>query len=201
MKIRDRFRGFLPVVVDVETGGFNSEKDALLELAAVLVNYDLNDRLVQGRTLHYHVKPFPGANLDPESLRVTGIDPFHPLRPAYEEKECAERFFGEITQLLRDTDCNKAILVGHNASFDLSFIRAWAARTGFQRIPFHSFSTLDTVSLGALVYGQTVLSKIAQSAGFDYDGSRAHGAKYDAELTAAIFCQIVNIWGKNIGTM
>ena len=34
-KLADRFRGFLPVVVDVETGGFNPATDALLEVAAM----------------------------------------------------------------------------------------------------------------------------------------------------------------------
>ena len=38
--MRDRFRGFLPVVVDVETGGFISATDALLEIAAVLIEID-----------------------------------------------------------------------------------------------------------------------------------------------------------------
>lgn len=35
-----RFRGFLPVVIDVECGGFNSATDALLEIAAVTIGMD-----------------------------------------------------------------------------------------------------------------------------------------------------------------
>ena len=38
--IAQRFRGFLPVVVDVETGGFNEQTDALLQIAAVIVDRD-----------------------------------------------------------------------------------------------------------------------------------------------------------------
>src|SRR5690349_2637481 len=40
LKYAERFRGFLPVVVDIETGGFDSERDALLEIAAVIVRMD-----------------------------------------------------------------------------------------------------------------------------------------------------------------
>lgn len=199
MKISQRFRGFLPVVVDVETGGFDRDKDALLEVAAVFVNYNAQGKLVPVETLHYHVKPFAGSNIDPESLKITGIDPYHPLRPALDEAKVAERLFGAIRDYQKKQECTRSILVGHNAQFDLGFINALAERTGYDRNPFHPFSALDTVSLGALAYGQTVLARIARLAGFDYDTEKAHGAKYDTELTANIFCQIINLWHENIG--
>lgn len=197
--ISQRFRGFLPVVVDVETGGFDAKKDALLEVAAVLVNFDEKQRLVPVETIHYHVQPFKNANIDPESLKITGIDPFHPLRPALEEAKVAERFFAPIREYQKKQGCNRSILVGHNAQFDLGFVNALAERTKYDRNPFHPFSALDTVSLGALAYGQTVLARIAREAGLEYDSSKAHSAKYDTELTAEIFCKIVNTWADNIG--
>ena len=40
MKYAERFRGFLPVVIDVETGGFDCERDALLEIAVIVVCMD-----------------------------------------------------------------------------------------------------------------------------------------------------------------
>lgn len=199
MKIAQRFRGFLPVVVDVETGGFDHEKDALLEVAAVLVNYNSAGKLEPVETLHYHVKPFEGSNIDPASLKITGIDPYHPLRPAYDESKVAERLFGRIRDYQKQQECSRSILVGHNAQFDLGFINALAKRTHYERNPFHPFSALDTVSLGALAYGQTVLARIASLAGFEYDSEQAHGAKYDTELTAAIFCQIINLWHEKFG--
>lgn len=197
--ISQRFRGFLPVVIDVETGGFDAKKDALLEVAAVLVNFDENQRLCRSHTIHYHIHPFPGANIDPEALKITGIDPYHPLRPAYHEDKAAERFFDEIRAYQKQQECTRSILVGHNATFDLGFINALAERTDYKRNPFHPFSVLDTVSLGALAYGQTVLARIARQGGFDYDSEKAHGAKYDAELTADIFCHIINTWAEKIG--
>ncbi|MDO4642329.1 MAG: ribonuclease T [Cardiobacteriaceae bacterium] len=197
--ISQRFRGFMPVVIDVETGGFDARKDALLEVAAVLLDIDPNHRLYRTHTIHYHIHPFSGANIDPEALKITGIDPYHPLRPALYEEKAAERFFDEIRAYQKQKECTRSILVGHNAPFDLAFINAFAERTDYKRNPFHPFSVLDTVSLGALAYGQTVLARIARQGGFEYDSEKAHGAKYDAELTADIFCQIVNTWADKIG--
>ena len=76
-----RFRGFLPVVVDVETGGFNAATDALLEIAAVPLVLDADDLLQPGSVQSFHVQPFPGANIEAAALAVNGIDPYHPLRP------------------------------------------------------------------------------------------------------------------------
>ena len=65
----DRFRGFLPIVVDVETGGFNCRTDALLEIAAVIVGFDDSGELVRRETHRFHVKAFEGANIEAASLK------------------------------------------------------------------------------------------------------------------------------------
>jgi len=190
--IAKRFRGFLPVVVDVETGGFNSKTDALLEIAAVLVDPQEDGTLLRGETIRYHVKPFEGANLEPASLAVNGIDPHHPLRPAIDERDALQRVFREVRRAVRESGCSRAILVGHNASFDLGFLNEAVERTGIKRNPFHPFSTFDTVTLGGVAFGQTVLARAAQAAGLAWDEQQAHSAAYDAEVTADIFCQVVN---------
>ena len=192
VRMKERFRGFLPVVVDLETGGFNSRTDALLEVAAVLVDFDDQGLLQPEECFRYHVKPFEGANIEPASLEVTGIDPHHPLRPAIPERDALQRIFREIRQKLRQTDCKRAILVAHNAHFDLGFLNEAISRTGIKRSPFHPFSVFDTATLGGIAYGQTVLARMAQAAGMNWDSSAAHSAAYDAERTAELFCQIVN---------
>lgn len=191
-----RFRGFLPVIVDVETGGFNPHTDALLEIAAVLLRMDPRGRLYSFRTLAHHVEPFPGANLEPASMAINGIDPYHPFRQAIPETEAIGAIFKEVRQELKAVGCSRAILVGHNAHFDLSFINAVIARHAIKRSPFHHFSSLDTVTLGALAYGQTVLSKAVSAAGIPWDEKEAHSAIYDAERTAELFCDVVNCWQK-----
>ncbi len=187
-----RFRGFLPVVVDVETGGFNEATDALLQIAAVLIDVDEAGKLYCAETVACHVNPFAGANLDPKSMEINGIDIDHPFRLAVDEKEALPKIFKPIRNEIKRHGCNKAILVGHNAHFDLKFVNAAAERAGIKRNPFHPFSTLDTVSLAALAYGQTVLARAVRAAGLEWDPSEAHSAIYDAEMTAALFCKIVN---------
>ncbi|MEJ2346568.1 MAG: ribonuclease T [Gammaproteobacteria bacterium] len=189
-----RFRGFLPVVVDVETGGFNAQTDALLEIAAVTVKMDKHGYLHPDESVHAHVEPFPGANLEPEALAFTGIDPHHPFRLAKSEHDALQRIFQTVRSAVKRNDCSRAILVGHNAFFDLGFVNAAVERTGIKRNPFHPFSTFDTVSLAGLVYGQTVLARAVQAAGLSWNGDEAHSALYDAERTAELFCTIVNRW-------
>ena len=188
----ERFRGFLPVVVDVETGGFNSATDALLEIAAALVDFDDQGNLRREKSIRYHVMPFAGANMEAASLEVNGIDPPHPLRPAIDEKDALQRVFREVRAALREHDCTRAVLVGHNASFDLGFINAAIKRTGIKRNPFHTFSTFDTAALSGVAFGQTVLARAVVAAGMKWDASAAHSALYDTELTADLFCEIVN---------
>ena len=187
-----RFRGFLPVVVDVETGGFNARTDALLEIAAVLIEPTPDGRFEPGECWRYHVQPFEGANLEAASLEVNGIDPWHPLRPALPERDALQRVFREVRTAVRRHDCTRAILVGHNSFFDLSFLNAAVERCGIKRNPFHPFSSFDTATLGGVAYGQTVLSRIVEAAGLKWDGSAAHSAGYDARITAEVFCAIVN---------
>ncbi len=192
-RIADRFRGFLPVVIDVETAGFNADTDALLEIAAVVLRMDEQGMLYRHQTHDCHVAPFPGANLDEASLAFNGIDPHHPFRDAMQEAEALEKIFEPIRQEIKESGCSRAILVGHNPFFDLGFLNAAVKRTKVKS-PFHAFSSFDTATLGGLAYGQTVLAKAVQAAGFKWDNEAAHSAIYDTEKTADLFCNIVNSW-------
>lgn len=190
----ERFRGFLPVVVDVETGGFDAGQDALLEIAAIPLGMDSGGFLRLQPTVSTHVEPFPGANLDPRSLEITGIDPYNPLRGALAERLALDHIFHVVREAVREAGCQRAILVGHNAAFDLGFLNQAVRRCGHKRNPFHPFSCFDTVSFGGLAYGQTVLSKAVLAAGHAFDSREAHSAVYDAERTAELFCKVVNRW-------
>jgi ribonuclease T len=190
-----RFRGFLPVIVDVETGGFNADTDGLLEIAAVPLTMLENGDLAPLPALHAHIQPFEGAILNPAALAFTGIDPFNPLRGAEPEKDALKRMFHELKKLQRDVQCNRCILVGHNANFDLQFLKAAVDRQNLKNSnPFHPFSVFDTVTLAGVVYGQTVLAKACFSAGMEFSNEEAHSALYDAEKTAELFCLMINRW-------
>ena len=194
-----RFRGFLPVVIDVETGGFNQKKDALLEVAAVTLKINDNGILDIDEQIARNVVPFEGSNMEPKSLEITGIDPYHPFRMAVPEKEALTDIFKLIRASMKKNECKRAIMVGHNTMMDLNFINAAAERCQLARNPFHPFSTFDTVSFAGLAYGQTVLSRAVQAAGIEWDNDSAHSAAYDAFKTAELFCNIVNRWRKSNG--
>lgn len=192
IRMSNRFRGFLPVVVDVETGGFNAKTDALLEIAAVLIELNGDGDVERGETIRYHVKPFDGANMEEASLAVNGIDPHHPLRPAIDERDALQRTFREVRRAVRENGCSRAVLVGHNAHFDLGFVNEAIRRSSIKRSPFHPFSCFDTATLCGVAYGQTVLARAAIAAGLGWDETQAHSASYDAEVTADLFCDVVN---------
>lgn len=196
LEINRRFRGFLPVVADVETGGFDCNIHALLEIAIIIPRMDKDGWLRLQDPISTHVIPFEGAELDPKAMEVNGIKVDNPLRAARPEREALDWVLRPIRAALRETGCQRAILVGHNAHFDLSFVNAAVARTGYKRNPFHSFSCFDTATLGGLAYGQTVLSRAVQAAGLDWNADEAHSAVYDTRRTAELFCRIVNRWKK-----
>ena len=189
----DRFRGFYPVVIDVETAGFNAKTDALLEIAAITLKMDEQGWLMPDTTLHFHVEPFVGANLQPEALAFNGIDPNDPDRGAVSEYEALHEIFKVVRKGIKASGCNRAIMVAHNANFDHSFMMAAAERASLKRNPFHPFATFDTAALAGLALGQT-----CQTAGMEFDSTQAHSALYDTERTAVLFCEIVNRW-KRLG--
>jgi ribonuclease T len=191
-----RFRGYLPVVIDIETAGFNAKKNPLLEIAAVIVEPDEQGWLRITEKHHSNIVPFKNSELDEAALKFTGIDPYHPFRMAVDEKEALTKLFTPIKAAVKRNECKRAILVGHNPAFDINFLNAAIDRTHYKRSPFHPFSSFDTATLGGLVYGQTVLAKIAQAAGLEWDNDKAHSALYDAEQTAELFCLIINRWKK-----
>lgn len=192
--LAQRFRGFLPVVIDVECGGFNAQTDAILEIAAVTLDFDEHGRLQPENTHFYRVVPFPGANLEEAALKFTGINPHHPLRIAHPEQDVFRDMFQHIRTKMKAAGCKRAILVGHNAHFDHGFVRAAAERHNLKRNPFHPFSSLDTASMAALCFGQTVLSRACAAAGIGFEAESAHSARYDAERTAELFCHMINRW-------
>ncbi|SMN10565.1 Ribonuclease T [uncultured Candidatus Thioglobus sp.] len=191
MQIKERIRGYLPVVIDIETAGFNAQIDAMLEICAIMIGIDEQGVFYPKALLHFHVEPFKGANLEPAALKFNGIDVDNPLRMAVSEKQALSEIFTQVKAEVKTEDCTRAILVGHNAFFDLGFLYAASKRAKLKN-PFHQFSTIDTVSLSALYYGETVLAKAMYVANIEWDDVNAHSALYDTQKTAELFCKIFN---------
>jgi ribonuclease T len=194
MSMADRFRGFLPVVIDVETGGFNAKTDALLEVAAVTLYMDGRGMLNIGDIFSYEIEPFDNANIEASALEFTGIDLESGAREAEPELSALTDLFKAVRQSVKSNDCSRAVMVAHNAHFDLGFMNAAAERCRIKRNPFHPFSCMDTATLAGLAYGHTVLAKACELAGIEFSNRKAHSAAYDAQKTAELFCLIVNRW-------
>ncbi|MDD8059671.1 MULTISPECIES: ribonuclease T [Shewanella] len=193
-KFKHRFRGYFPVVIDVETAGFNAKTDALLEIAVTMLKMNSDGVIELDKTLHFHIEPFDGANLEPEALAFNGIDPTNPLRGAVDEKVAFLEIFKEVKKAQKAADCHRCIIVAHNAAFDLGFVNQAIERNNLKRSPFHPFASFDTATLAGLAIGHTVLAKACKMAGIDFDSKEAHSALYDTERTAELFCHIVNRW-------
>ena len=194
MLLNQRFRKYLPVVVDLETGGFDPINNAILEIAVTLIGQNDKYELVVLDTHRYHIDPYKDLIVEQESLDFTKIKLDHPLRKAVSEKEALKELFKIINKAKSEYSCSRAILVGHNAHFDLAFIKESIKRNNIKKSPFHPFSVLDTVSLGAIHTQQTVLARVCESLSIDYDSNEAHSAAYDAEITAKVFCNIINLF-------
>jgi len=193
--LKKRFRGYFPVVIDVETAGFNAKTDALLEICAITLKMDERGNLHPASTIHFNIEPFEGANIEKEALEFNGIrDPFSPLRGAVSEADALKEIYKLVRKEQKQADCSRAIIVAHNATFDHNFVMRASERNKLKRVPFHPFATFDTAALSGLAYGQTVLAKACKTAGIEFDNKKAHSALYDTERTTELFCGIVNKW-------
>lgn len=190
--LKYRFSSYLPIVIDIETGGLEPLKHPLLEIAAILIKMNEHGQLQPGELFACHVLPFKNAVLDPVSLEITRIDPYHPFRFAIEEKKALQDLFFFVEKAVNATQCRRAVLVGHNAHFDLTFIQAAMKRCKIKTSPFHAFTCFDTATLAAAVFGKTVLAKALRAAGLPFDKKEAHSAIYDAKCAAELFCTTTN---------
>lgn len=192
--LANRFRGYLPVVIDIETAGFNSQTDAVLEIAATFIEMDDDGTIAIKETVSFDVEPFEGANLEQAALDFTGIDPNDPARAAEEENDVLKELFRLVRGEVKANHCKRAIVVAHNANFDHQFLNAAATRCSIKRNPFHPFSSFDTATLAGFAYGHTVLAQACKIAGIPFNNKEAHSAAYDSGVTAELFCRIVNQW-------
>ncbi|MDY5323890.1 MAG: exonuclease domain-containing protein, partial [Succinivibrio sp.] len=99
--ISQRFREFLPVIVDVETAGFDPQKDALLEVAMMTVKFDEKGRLVPDELFSANIRPFEGANINQSNIDFLGIDPFDESRNLQTESEALIPMFKAISKKVK----------------------------------------------------------------------------------------------------
>src|SRR5690606_1545008 len=96
-----RFRGYLPVVVDVETGGFNCATDALLEIAATTIGMDEGGFLYPEHSQYFHAESVTRANIAQAALDFTRIRLDHTLRMAVSEEHALTEIFRSLLKSLK----------------------------------------------------------------------------------------------------
>ncbi|MBM4222986.1 MAG: ribonuclease T [Gammaproteobacteria bacterium] len=183
------FGHYYPIVIDCETSGINPDQHALLEVACViLAPVDKKLQIIARET--FHVLPFEGAQFDPDSMKIHQIDPHYPLRFAESEKDVLIKLNAMIAPYIKG-HYRRALLVGHNAWFDLAFLNKAYERQSVKS-PFHRFTCMDTATLSAFFLRETVLAKALYRCRIAYDPKEAHSALYDAEKTAELLALLWN---------
>ncbi|MBP8932780.1 MAG: 3'-5' exonuclease [Paracoccus sp.] len=165
--------GLTCVVFDTETTGLGPN-DRIVQIAGL--------RIMAGRLTgeRFETLVDPGRPIPPGSTRIHGItDAMVAGAPDMTEALRAFHHFAE-----------DAVLVAHNAPFDMGLLRAAARETG---VEFPN-RVLDTVLLSAMLWGQSAphaLDALAERLGVTIPPERRHTAMGDTEATAEIFLRLI----------
>lgn len=164
------------IVFDTETTGLDSRLDRVIELGGI----ELVNRFPTGRNFHEYINP-EGREVHPEALAVHGISNSDLTgKPVF--SEIAERFLEFI---------DGAILVAHNANFDMGFINAELARLGRDFIG--PDRVVDTLMLARRKHpmGPNSLDALCRRYGIDNSRRDKHGALLDSELLAEVYIELI----------
>jgi DNA polymerase III subunit epsilon len=161
-------------VIDLETTGlFPAAHDRVLEVAVLRYRPD-------GTLQRQWV-----SLVDPQ--RDLGATHVHGVSAAdVQGAPTFEHIVGEVCRLL----CG-AVVVGHNARFDVTFLAAEFARAGFHLPPLPVICTMTLPTRLGLPSAGRSLKAACDHWGVAYDPDRAHGAQHDAEATAGVFGRLL----------
>lgn len=164
------------IVLDTETTGLDpATGDRIVEIGCL----ELINHVPTGRTLHHYINP--ERDMPEEAFAVHGLSTeFLSGYPVF------AALADEIVEFLGD-----AVLVIHNAAFDMKFINAELKRLARPEIPMSQ--ALDTVQLARRKYPGAQVSLDALCRRFEIDnGHRTlHGALLDADLLAAVYLELI----------
>jgi len=167
------------VVFDIETTGFSPVKNKIIEIGAVRVeNGVITDRMDEFVD--------PEVPIPFEIERLTGINDAMVMGA-----ETIGPVLGRFLEF-----CRGAVLVAHNASFDVGFISHNASVLGYE---FHP-TVMDTVALARVLLpnlNRYKLDTVAKALNVSLENH--HRAVDDAEATAGIFLKFVEMLKKQHG--
>jgi len=159
------------VVFDIETTGFSPVNNRIIEIGAVKV---------KGGEIADKFSAFvnPDVPIPFEIEKLTGINDSMVKDAPYIEQVLPEFL----------SFCEGAVLVAHNAGFDMSFIKENALRQGI----FRKFTCVDTLGIARILLphqGKHTLDAVAKAMGVSLENH--HRAVDDAQATAEIFVKFI----------
>lgn len=164
------------IVFDTETTGLDFDADRVIEIGGV----ELWNHIPTGRNWHSFVRPV-GRRVDPGAFDVHGIS---------DEFLSDKRIFEEIADELLDF-FGDAVLIAHNASFDIRFLNAELARVGRPMLAMER--VVDTLQMARRKFPMAPATLDALCSRFQIDASRRdkHGALVDSELLAGCYIELI----------
>ncbi|WP_299592763.1 3'-5' exonuclease [uncultured Tateyamaria sp.] len=174
------------VAFDSETTGLSTDKDDVVQLGAVRV---LNGRIIEGEVLDSYVDP--GRPIPPASTAVHHVS---------DSDVAGAPDFAVAGRALHGF-CKDAVLVAHNAPFDLAFLRRAERQMGVT----WDHPVLDTVLLSAIVFGTTeehTLDALCDRLEIMIPPELRHTALGDAQVTAQALVKLIPLLeGKGLHTL
>ena len=164
------------IIFDTETTGLDAREDRIIEFGGI----ELVNKFPTGRTFHHYINP-QGRQIHPEAQAVHGIG---------EADLVGKPTFPEIIDELR-TFLDGALLVAHNANFDIGFLNAEYKRLNLP--PIDPGVVVDTLAIARRKHpmGPNSLDALCRRYGIDNSHRTKHGALLDSELLAEVYIELM----------
>lgn len=164
------------IIFDTETTGLSAREDRIIEFGGI----ELVNRFPTGRTFHHYINP-QGHAIHPDAQAVHGISEADLVgKPSFAD------LAGELVEFL-----DGAMLIAHNASFDIGFLDAEFSRIGMPRID--PAMVIDTLAMARRKHpmGPNTLDALCRRYGIDNSHRTKHGALLDSELLAEVYIELI----------
>lgn len=164
------------IVLDTETTGFEpADGHRIVEIGCV----ELVEHLPTGKTYRCYLNPERAVPVD--SQRIHGLsDEFLADKPKFSD------VVDELLEFIGD-----AVLVIHNASFDLKFVNSELHRIGRAPIPYARAVDTIEIAKSKIPGARYSLDELCKRFGIDLTARTKHGALLDAELTSQVYLELI----------